>query len=108
MNTNVMGWPIEHYWPKYGLINGFSGVAHFYVFLPFSVVSGPNLTFFKKIRWLDINLSYFHAKFQPILMKIEAIGAKQNGDLKFHEIGEKCTKTFSKHQILRAKKRAKK
>ena len=73
-------------------------------FLPFSVVSGPNLTFFKKIRWLDINLSYFHAKFQPILMKIEAIGAKQNSDLKFHEIGEKCTKTFSKHQILRAKK----
>ena len=108
MNTNVMGWPIERFWPKYGLINGFSGVAHFYVFLLLLVVSGPNLTFFKKIRWLDINLSYFHAKFQPILMKIEAIGAKQNGDLKFHEIDEKCTKTFSKHQILRAKKRAKK
>ena len=100
--------PSSVFGPNDGLINGFSGVAHCYVFLPFLVVSSLILTFFKKIRWLDINLSYFHAKFQPILMKIEAIGAKQNGDLKFHEIDEKCTKTFSKHQILRAKKRAKK
>ena len=55
--------PLSVFGPNHGLINGFSGVAHCYVFLPFSVVSGPNLTFFKKIRWLDINLSYFHTKF---------------------------------------------
>ena len=56
------------------------------VFLPFSAISGPNLTFFKKIRWLDIDLSYFHAKFQPKRMKIEAMRAKKQPTIVFFAV----------------------
>ena len=46
-------------------------------FLPFSAMYGPNLTFSRKWRWLDINLSYFHAKFQQKMIKIEVTRAKK-------------------------------
>ena len=59
-----------------------------------------NLIFDIRSTWRRSNFENQKSKFLDKRPK--------NCDLKFHEIDEKCTKTFSKHQILRAKKRAKK
>ena len=55
-------------------------------FLPFLAISGLNLTFSKKIRWLDIDLNYSHAKFQPKRMKIEATRAKKRPAIVFFAV----------------------
>jgi len=71
VNMNATGEPIVHFWSKLWFnFQGWPTITFFAVF-------GPNLTFFKKIRWPDISNSYFHAKLQPILMKIEVVTANK-------------------------------
>ena len=49
MNTNAMAGTSRVFGPNLDLINQFQG----FFFLQFLAISGPNLTFFMKIRWLD-------------------------------------------------------